>query len=70
MTDCLIYWKDFWADVGAEPNVVDYHWYDSRGHLFNYLDSDSSLWIVVSGGVNYPEEWRLLERIVVQGLEV
>jgi len=73
MADCLVYWKQFWDEYENEkdPDFLenDWDWYDKRKRFFNQLERDDSLWVVVSGGAEYPDEWRLLQRIVVRDLK-
>ena len=68
MADCLIYWKEFWRDVKENPEWgTDYHTRSS--HFFNQIAPGDSLWVVVSGGTDHPDEWRLLQRIAVKQLK-
>ncbi|HEV7893109.1 MAG TPA: DUF3883 domain-containing protein [Pyrinomonadaceae bacterium] len=67
MADCLVYWKEFWKDVKENPEWgTDYH--TRSRHFFDQIAPGDSLWVVVSGGTAYPDEWRLLQRIVVKKL--
>lgn len=68
MTDCLTYWKYFWEDVERDPSVLNNEWHTKSAHFFKQVKQGDSLWIIVSGGLNEPEEWRLLQRIVVKNL--
>jgi hypothetical protein len=65
MTDYLMYWKYFWQDMQEHPDSFNDKWHTRNESFFNQVERGNSLWVVVSGGLRYPEEWRLLQRIVV-----
>ncbi len=69
MTDCLMYWKYYWSDVEENPNLRNIGWHTGSQYFFGQVKPGDSLWVVVSGGAEYPEEWRLLQRLVIKSLE-
>ena len=64
MTHYLAYMQHYWETRKTPPHVVH-----GRGTKGNYLpemiEQGDTLWIIVTGGPEYPEEWRLLQRIEV-----
>src|SRR5437868_3793750 len=66
MPDYLMYWKYFWQDIEGDPDSFNDRWHTRNESFFDQVRLGDSLWVVVSGGLNYPDEWRLLQRIVVQ----
>jgi len=73
MADCLVYWKQFWGDYENEKDSDflenDWDWYDKRKRFFNQLERGDTLWVAVSGGAEHPDEWRLLQGIVIRDLK-
>lgn len=65
MPDYLLYWKYFWQDMEDHPESFDDNWHTRNESFHNAVEPGDSLWVVVSGGWHHPEEWRLLQRIVV-----
>ena len=65
MSQYLVYWQSYWEDTkeGYKPNSN--HTSDSK-KMHNTVRRGDWLWVVISGGINSPEEWRLIERIYVQ----
>jgi hypothetical protein len=69
MSDCLMYWKFFWTDYEGDPEVLNDEWYTKSEHFFKQVKPGDNLWVVVSGGTDYADEWRLLQRIHVRKLK-
>jgi 5-methylcytosine-specific restriction enzyme A len=65
MPDYLLYWKYFWQDMEDHPESFNDTWHTRNKSFHNEVEQGDSLWVVVSGGLSHPEEWRLLQRIVV-----
>jgi hypothetical protein len=65
MADCLVYWKSYWTDIKETPDAVNEHWYNDNKRFYKQIKPGDSLWVVVSGGPEHPDEWRLLQRIYV-----
>lgn len=60
-----MYWKEYWQE--SDPSVAtEYYWHTKQKSFFDRVRPDDSLWVVVRNGQNHPDEWRLLQRIVVQ----
>lgn len=66
MSNYLLYWKYFWGDIADEPTAFNELWHTAQESFWDKVEQGDSLWVVVSGGVQFPDEWRLLQRIVVQ----
>lgn len=66
MSNYLLYWKYFWDDVADNPTAINELWHTKQKSFWNKVEPSDSLWVVVSGGEQSPEEWRLLQRIVVK----
>lgn len=64
MTDYLVYWKTFWDDVD-DPEVI-HDWHTNNEPFYRNVERGGNLWVVVSGGPDFPEEWRLLQRFFVE----
>lgn len=66
MSNYLLYWKYFWDDVADEPTALNELWHTKQEGFWYKVEPNDDLWVVVSGGEHFPNEWRLLQRIVVQ----
>lgn len=66
MSNYLLYWKYFWSDIAFEPTAFNERWHTARESFWYKVQQGDSLWVVVSGGEQFSDEWRLLQRIVVQ----
>lgn len=66
MSNYLLYWKYFWGDIADEPTALNELWHTAQESFWDKVAQGDSLWVVVSGGERFPDEWRLLQRIVVQ----
>jgi hypothetical protein len=64
MADYLVYWKVFW-DEARNLNQEGYDWHTNDADFYNQVCSGDRLWVVVSGGSKYQNEWRLIQLIVV-----
>ncbi len=69
MSDCLVYWKVYWKESLEQRRNPHFEWHTNDKHFHNKLSVGDSLWVVTTGGTNYPYEWRLLMRIVVRQLD-
>jgi hypothetical protein len=65
MQDWLIYWKHFWKDIKENPDSFNDEWHNNQKPFGKRVQPGDSLWIVVTGGQDHLDEWRLLQRIVV-----
>lgn len=66
MADYLVYWQQYWEDAAQDPNIEpSKSWSTDSKALYGTVERGDSLWVVVTGGSDYPNEWRLLERIRV-----
>lgn len=66
MSNYLLYWKYFWGDIAENPDALNELWHTKQESFWYKVKPDDNLWVVVSGGERFPDEWRLLQRIVVQ----
>ena len=65
MADFLLYWKEFWKYYDESEPFTD-EWETRQEPFYNSVKKGDNLWIVISGGKNSPDKWRLLQRIVVK----
>lgn len=71
MSDYMVYWKNYWRDVEELGDAVHtLGWHTRNERLFNQLEPGSILWVIIWGGANHPEEWRLLRKIQVLKLQM
>ena len=68
MSHYLVYWQSYWEDIKEGYKPSGNHTSDSK-KMHNTVRRGDWLWVVISGGSNAPEEWRLIERISVQVVE-
>jgi hypothetical protein len=66
MADFMVYWKYFEKDDEKLGAVWGSDWYTENERFFNQLAPGDNLWVIV----RLNEEWRLLQRIRVQGLRI
>ena len=66
MSNYLLYWKYFWGDIADDPNALNELWHTKQDSFWYKVEPNDNLWVVISGGEHFPDEWRLLQRIVVQ----
>lgn len=66
MSNYLLYWKYFWDDIAEDPTALNELWHTKQDSFWYKVEPNDSLWVVVSGGERFSDEWRLLQRIVVQ----
>jgi len=66
MADFLVYWKYFWRTTREDPNAVGDYWHTARESFFKQIKPGDRIWVVVTGGEGRPNQWRLLQRIVVR----
>jgi hypothetical protein len=67
MTDYLLYWKTFWFDVDEDFSNVEHDWHTNNKDFYNNVEKEDILWVVTNGGIQAPNEWRLISRSVVAG---
>lgn len=69
MADYLLYWRGYWDDMGnVQPATIveiGHGWFTKNESLYRKVKSGDNLWVVVSGGPQHPDEWRLLQCIRV-----
>lgn len=66
MSNYLLYWKHFWDDIAKDSNDYNDEWHTEQEGFWYKAKKGDNLRVVVSGGLNFPDEWRLLQKIVVQ----
>lgn len=67
MTHHLGYMQHYWETRKSPLNVV-HAWGTKSDYLAGVIEPGDTLWIIVTGGPKYPEEWRLLQRIEIDHL--
>ena len=65
MSHYLVYWQSYWDDIKEGYRPDGNHTTDSK-KMHDSVRRGDWLWVVISGGNDAPDEWRLLERICVQ----
>jgi hypothetical protein len=68
MSDCLVYWKFLWGPFKGNLHGLNYEWFSRNENLLRQLKRGDNLWVVVTGGAKFPDEWRLLQRINVRAV--
>ena len=68
MSHYLVYWQSYWEDIKEGYKPSGNHTSDSN-KMHNTVRRGDWLWVVISGGTEAPEEWRLIERIHVQDVD-
>lgn len=66
MSNFLLYWKYFWDDFAENSDSLNELWYTAQKSFWEKVEPDDNLWVVIFGDSQSPNEWRLLQRIVVQ----
>lgn len=66
MANYLLYWKYFWDDIAKNPTDFNDNWHTKQEGFWYKVNEGDNLWVVVSGGSDFPDEWRLLHKIVAQ----
>ena len=62
MADYLVYWKSFWEDCReGDADLSD--WWSRDKALYNGIGLGDTLWLVVTGGSEFPDEWRLMSAL-------
>jgi len=56
MRDWLLYWKFYWTEVEEDPSSFNDDWYAAQKRFFTRVQPGDTLWAVVTGGAEYPEE--------------
>jgi hypothetical protein len=65
MADYLVYWQVFWRENPTGVYIPDFDFGTNQDFWGNVAIGDS-VWCVTFGGDQAPDEWRLIQRIVVQ----
>jgi hypothetical protein len=68
MSHYLVYRQSYWEDYTEGYRPDSNHTTDSK-KMHNAVRRGDWLWVVISGGIKAPEEWRLIERIYVQDVD-
>jgi hypothetical protein len=68
MSHYLVYWQSYWEDIKEGYKPSGNHTSDSN-KMHNAVRRGDWLWVVISGGNEAPDEWRLIERICVQAVD-
>ena len=66
MGDWLMYWKEHWIDCD-HYDPLSGGWHTEQQFFYDQVMPGDSLWIVINGGTERPEDWLLFERIVAAG---
>jgi hypothetical protein len=69
MSDCLAYWKLFWEKKDKDYLISPFEWHTNDRYFHMKTKVGENLWVVTSGGLKYPGEWRLVMRISIQTLD-
>jgi hypothetical protein len=64
MTNYLLYWKTFWAEVD-DFRESNHDWHTDNWNFFNNVEEGDVFWVIINGGPEAPDEWRLISRSVV-----
>jgi len=64
MADYLLYWKTFWDKV-INLEDVSHDWHTKNVRFYRQVQKGDNFWVVISGGRDYYNEWRLLSRSCV-----
>ncbi len=70
MADYLVYWKTHWqeaAEQGKSARHTTDTWSTKSKGLYDTVKRRDRLWVVISGGEQSPEEWRLAQVFYVAG---
>lgn len=68
MREYLVYWKYRWDDELDLPG--QFGWASASKRFYDGVGRGDALWVVVPGGPDHPDEWRVLERIVVSRKDI
>jgi len=68
MSHYLVYWQSYWKAIEEGYRPDGNHTTDSK-KMHDTVRRGDWLWVVISGGVDAPDEWRLIERIHVQDVD-
>jgi hypothetical protein len=68
MTHYLVYYREYWDDIeqGYQPSQ---NWSSNSIKLYKTVKPRDTLWAVVSGNSEFPDQWFLLERIHITHIE-
>ena len=71
MTDHISYWKNYWRDLEIHgPEIIIPEWHTSNERVFNNLVVGNSIWVIIWAGDDYPDEWRLLQKVYIKSLGI
>jgi hypothetical protein len=67
MTHFLGYMQHFWKvdSHHGHPQTVNHAWGTLSDYFHKLVHEGDTLWIVVTGGLRYPDEWRLLQVVAI-----
>jgi hypothetical protein len=67
MSDFLAYLQHYWNDVRKPENLLP-GWGTKGAYFHKEVMPGDVIWVITTGGPEYPEEWRLLQRIHISEL--
>lgn len=70
MSDYLAYWKEYWKDTEETRQMFTEEWHTKSKRFYRQVKPDDNLWIVVTGGRDNPNEWRLLQRLHIRQVQL
>ena len=68
MADWLMYYKSYW-DNAVERDAATDEWYAGQEYWYKQAQSGDCLWVVVRDELESPDEWRLLEKLVIVSVD-
>ncbi len=70
MSDFLVYWKEYWSDLRTKQGARNYYWQTAKRSFYEQARPKDRLWVVVSAGNAHPNEWRLVQLIVIRDKQI
>ena len=64
MSHFIAYLQHYWEDV-KHPANVKLGWGTETDYVHRMVRRDDIIWVVIRGGPGHEEEWRLLQKVVV-----
>lgn len=68
MSNFLAYLQHYWRKDEKEGRTLKHEWGTKTDYLHKRIKQGDVIWVVTTGGLDFPGEWRLLQRISVQKL--
>jgi hypothetical protein len=74
MTDSLVYGKFYWKELKRQhyapdslesKEIASPHWQSKSEDFLEQVRRGDSLWVIIPGEQGHQDEWRLLQRIVL-----